>query len=67
MAQSNILFVCTQTPTYKPVLNVMEGTWLSRDYTSSVRPFLQVIIYDLDDNCIYETIDKCGQIKINKL
>ena len=55
LAQSNILFVCTQTPTDKPVLNVMEGTWLSRDYTSSVRPFLQVIIYDLDDNCIYET------------
>ena len=56
LAQSNILFVCTQTPTDKPVLNVMEGTWLSRDYTSSVRPFLQVMIYDLDDNCIYETI-----------
>ena len=55
LAQSNILFVCTQTPTDKPVLNVMEGTWLSRDYTSSVRPFLQVMIYDLDDNCIYET------------
>ena len=55
LEQSNILFICTSTPTEKPLFNVMEGTNLSLDYTSLINPILQVMIYDLNDNCIYET------------